>query len=188
MRTCLIISFLFFLACSALGQNKKLAFSTINQGGVISGSKGDSWTIETINGIKKANWFTGVGAGLDFYDKRTVPLFLDVRRDVSNKKNTPFVYADAGINFLWLNTTQKEQSQFPKSSPGLFYDFGLGWKLSCKDNRSFILSAGYSLKQVKENIKYPWVPIAPTQQLQGDNDERYNYLYRRIVIKIGFML
>ncbi len=116
-----------------------------------------------------------------------LPLFVDVRRDITSKKNTPFVYADAGVNFLWLNFIQKEQKQFPSSSPGLYYDLGLGLKLSGKNNRGFIVSAGFSYKQVKEKVKYGWWP-APTPQLESENFQHYNYLYRRIIIKIGFVL
>ncbi|MEJ7679187.1 MAG: hypothetical protein WKG06_15300 [Segetibacter sp.] len=143
--------------------------------------------VQTTNGISKEKWFAGTGTGLDFYGERTIPLFLDIRRDLTSKKNTPFAYADAGINFLWLNSNQREQKQFPTSSPGLFYDLGIGWKLSGKNNGGFLFSAGYSFKQVKEKVKYTWWP-APTPALESENFERHNYLYRRVVIKVGFIL
>ncbi len=142
---------------------------------------------QTINGISKAKWFAGAGIGFDFYKERTIPLFIDIRRDITAKKNTPFAYADAGINYLWLNFIQREQKQFPISSPGLFYDLGIGWRLSSKNNSGCIFSVGYSFKQVKEKVKYTGWP-APTPELQSENYERYNYLYRRIVIKVGFAL
>lgn len=175
------------LALQASAQKGKINFSSINQIGFLSGGKGNSWMFQTINGIKKDRSFAGIGIGLDFYEERTIPVFLDIRRDLTNKKNTPFAYADGGINISWLNFVQREAKGFPKTSPGLFYDLGVGWKLAGKNNRSFLISAGYSFKQVKEKVKSVWW-IAPTQQLESDNYERYNYLYRRIVIKAGFML
>lgn len=168
------------------GQNQKIKFSSINQVGLLSGDKGDRWMLQTINGLEKDKWFAGAGIGLDFYNYRTIPLFFDIRRDITNKKNTPFAYADAGINFLWLNSIQRGQEQFPSSSPGLFYDLGVGWKLSGKNNRGFLFSAGYSFKQVKEKVKSWW--LAPTPQLQSEDFQRYNYLHRRLVVKIGIEL
>ena len=168
-------------------QNQSGKFSSINQVGVLSGSNGESWMIQTINGVKKRKWFAGAGTGLDFYKDRTVPLFVDIRMDFTNKPNTPFAYSDAGVNFAWLNSSQKQQKQFPQSLPALFYDLGIGWRLSGKNNRAFLFSAGYSFKQVKQKVKYLWWP-APTPQLESENYERYNYLYRRVVIKIGFQL
>jgi hypothetical protein len=187
IKTFLITPLLFILIIEVAGQNKKIKFSSVNQFGLLSGSSGESWMLQTINGIKKDKWFAGAGAGLDFYNERTVPLFLDLRKELSNKINTPFIYADAGLNFPWLNSIQRQQKQFPKTSPGLFYDLGIGWKLSGKNNRGFLVSAGYSFKQVKEKVKSVWWP-APTPQLEFENYERYNYLYRRVVIKVGFML
>lgn len=188
MKRLLIIPLLILLIFQAAGQNKKIKFTSVNQIGLISGSSGESWILQTINGIKKEKWFAGAGAGLDFYNQRTVPLFLDLRKEVSNKMNTPFMYADAGINIAWLNFIEREEKRFPKTSPGLFYDLGFGWKLSCKNKRAFLISAGYTFKQVKEKVRSPiWSP-APTPTLEGENYERYNYLYRRIVIKAGIML
>lgn len=164
----------------------KIVYSTINQVGLITASQGEAVSLQAINGVKRSKAFAGVGVGLDFYGYRTIPLFLDFRSDFSQSKNTPFAYADAGINFLWLNFIQREQKNFPTSFPGLYYEVGAGWKLRDKNGRGLIVSAGYSLKQIK--YKVPSFMIAPTPQLQSSNEERYNFLYRRIVIKIGFEL
>lgn len=172
---------------TARGQDQKIKFSSVNQMGLLAGGRGEAFMIQTINGIKKGKWFAGAGTGLDFYNERTIPLFLDVRRDVTNRKNTPFAYADAGMNFLWLNFIQREQQQISTSSPGLFYDLGIGWKLSGKNNRGFIFSAGYSFKQVKEKVKFSWWTF-PTPQLENENYEHHNYLFRRVVIKVGVQL
>lgn len=173
--------------CTAEGQDQKIKFSSVNQAGLLVGGRGEAFMIQTINGIKKDKWFAGAGTGLDFYGERTIPLFLDLRRDLSNRKNTPFAYVDAGINFLWLTSFQRQQKQFSTSSPALFYDAGIGWKLSGKNNRGFIFSAGYSFKQVKEKVKPSWW-TSPTPQLETENYEHHNYLFRRVVIKAGFQL
>ena len=187
LKRMIIVPFFVLLICQLFAQSQRIKFSTINQAGFLSGSKGEAFTIQTINGINKGKWFTGAGTGLDFYNERTVPLFFDVRSDLNRRKNTPFAYADAGVNFAWLNSVQKQEKSFPKTYPGLYYDFGIGWKLAGKNNnRGFILSAGYNFKQVKEKIKYLlWEPVS---QSAIETFERYNYQYKRVVIKIGFML
>lgn len=166
--------------------NAKLLYSSINQVGLLTGNRGEAFSVQTINGIKKARSFAGLGVGLDFYGMRSFPLFFDFRRDLSLKKNTPFVYGDAGVNFPSPNYIEKEQARFPSFSPAWFYDFGLGIKLSGKNNRALIVSAGYSLKQIKyKALSYT---IAPVPQMQTENYDRYNFLYRRLILKIGFQL
>jgi len=184
----LIMASVLLLSLTTLAQipNRKIQFSSVNQAGLLTGSKGEAGTVQTINGIKSDKCFAGVGAGFDFYNFRTIPLFVDFRRDFSANKNTPFGYVDAGVNFLSLNSVQKEQLNVQSSSAGFYYDLGLGWKLSGKNNRAVIVSAGYTLKQAKYKVLS--YRIAPTPQLQSEDYDRYNYLFRRIVIKIGFQL
>jgi hypothetical protein len=183
-----IIAFLLFKPAiiGAQTTKQKIAFSSINQVGLLTGSAGEAVSVQTINGIKKSRSFAGVGVGLDFYGLKTVPLFVDLRTDFSLNKNTPFAYFDAGVNFLSLNHIQKEQAGFPSTSPGVFYDIGLGWKLSGKNNEAMIVSAGYTLKQAR--YKTQSYSIFPAPQMQSENYDRYNFLYRRLVIKIGFQL
>lgn len=165
---------------------QKPKFSTVNDVGLLTGEKGEAMMFQTINGLRKDKSFAGLGVGLDFYGNRTIPLFLDYRYELTTRKNMPFVYADAGINFLSLNFIQKEQLYFPSPSPGLYYDLGLGLKLSGKNHGGFIVTAGYSLKQVKYAAES--FSTAPTPQLSADNKDRYNFLFRRMIFKIGFQL
>jgi hypothetical protein len=165
---------------------QKPKFSTVNEVGLLTGEKGEAMMLQTINGLRKNRSFAGLGVGLDFYGNRTIPLFLDYRYELSTHKNIPFIYANAGINFLWLNFIQKEQLNFPSPSPGLYYDLGLGLKLPGKNHGGFILTAGYSLKQVKYATRS--FSIAPTPQLDADNKDRYTFLFRRLAIKIGLQL
>jgi hypothetical protein len=180
--------FLLLFFVSAQGQNikEKIRFSSLNEVGLLTGSNGDAFLAQTINGVKKGNWFAGLGAGLDFYKNKSVPLFLDLRRDLCGKVNTPFVFAEAGINLLTMNFIQKEQSGLTSSSPGLFYAAGIGWKLRMKHERALLLSAGYSLKQVKQKSRSWWA--APTIEMQEENYDQYNFLYRRFELKMGIQL
>lgn len=192
MKTCIILCAILLMASSmaytqqAKPVEAKPRFSSILQGGLISGDQSESSLIQTINGWRKDKWFAGVGAGIDFYHERGVPLFIDIRRDLSDKKHTPFIYGDGGINFEWLNFVQKEQRGLPKSSAGLYYDIGAGWKLKGRNNGGLILSAGYSFKQAKErSLMQTYNPILFTSQ---QTYQYMDYRYRRVVIKVGFQL
>jgi hypothetical protein len=191
MKLISILAILLLIASSAESQEiktdrKKITFSSVNQAGVIIGSSRESWLIQTINGIKRDKWSSGIGVGVDFYVERGVPLFLDIRRDLFNKSNTPFIYADGGAYFPWLNFIEKERRMAIKRYPGLYYDIGGGWKLTGKHNRSFIVSAGYTIKQAKEkSTSNLWMPIAVNTPQEPDY---YKYKYQRIVLKVGFQL
>ena len=162
---------------------QKVKFSSVNTVGLLAGARGEALLAQTINGIKIKNNFVGAGVGLDFYGDRTVPLFVGYRRELTAGTNIPFVYADAGANFLWLNFIQHEQKGFPDASPGYYYELGAGLKLNGKNNRGFILSAGYTLKQVRYKTRSFQIAPTPTQ---SPADNHYHFLYRRLVIKIGF--
>lgn len=186
-----IISYCVFALQEVAAQTRdnRVKFGAINQVGLLTGSRGEAFRIETINGIKKDSWYAGIGVGLDFYKNRTIPLFLDVRRDLLKLKNTPFIYLQGGVNFVWLTDNDKAQRSGGltySNPPGGTYDAGIGWKLAGKNARALLLSAGYNFKQVKETVKLNGA--APTTDLEEQNTERYNYLYRRVVIKLGLLL
>lgn len=183
-----VIAFVFLKPALTQAQKtkQKISFSTINEVGLLTGDAGEAASLQTINGIKKAGFFAGAGVGLDFYGLRSIPLFIDYRKEFSSNKNTPFAYVNAGVNFLSMNHIQKEQARFPAASAGVYYDVGLGWKLSGKNNRALIVSAGYTLKQAR--YKTQSYSIFLTPQMQSENYDRYNFLYRRLVMKIGFQL
>lgn len=190
MKSVMGIVLSFFILSITSGQDslseKKVKLSSISQFGLLVGESGESATIQLINGIKKDKWFAGFGAGIDFYVERGVPLFIDIRRDLTNGKNALFLYADGGIYFPWLNFIQKEQRPNSTMAPGAYYDVGLGWKLRGKNKRGFLLSAGYTAKQDKGKTTFPtWNPtITGFENTAG----YYNYKYRRLVLKVGIQL
>jgi hypothetical protein len=126
------------------------AFSSINQVGVL---KGEGWSsyflFQTINGISYKTWFAGIGVGGDFYPVDGIPVFFDIRKNILKKKNTPFVYADAGIHFADMN---KEESLWMRTeyTNGFYYDVGAGYKIGFNKRSGILLSAGYSYKAVDQ--------------------------------------
>jgi hypothetical protein len=159
------------------GKNK-VVFHSINQAGLLEGEGGHAFQIQTVNGIKIKSFFTGIGIGIDEYHTRSIPLFLDIRKDLKQTGKTPFIYADAGTHFIW---PKGKDEWVHYENAGLFYDFGIGYKIPVKTN-AVLLSAGYSFKSVssKENRYYYWWNYYPEDYIY------YDYKLRRVSIKVGF--
>ncbi len=162
---------------------KPFTFQTIVQTGLLAGGSAEAFTLQTVNGFRYQKWFAGIGTGLDFYMQRSIPLFADVRYDFSTKRKTFFLYSDAGVNFAW--TKNKQQQNIVDQSPGLFTDAGIGLKIATKKQDAFVISAGYSHKQLKETQKgfswWGWPVESP------ETYYRYNYKFNRIAVKLGFV-
>lgn len=158
-------------------------FQSMAQGGLLNGAAGASWNLQTINGAYYKGWFAGIGVGLDHYTIRTIPLFIDVRKDLFNRKRTPFLYADAGIHFDWLRTKEKPTGGGAEYSRRLYYDAGLGYKLGLGTHDALLISAGYTMKTFREErIVFRQCIQAPCNA----SKEYYDYTFNRLSFKIGW--
>jgi hypothetical protein len=188
--TSLIIGFSFLQADAQTDAKKKSVtkFTSIIQAGILEGAADKSYgQFQLINGIQRNTWFYGLGLGIDYYgSKRSVPLFLDVKKDFKKRKNTPFVYADAGYNFSWLQDEDKIAvwANDHKESGGLYYETGLGYKFITKSNLAFGFSAGHSFKQQKEmGSQFIFIDFTPAGT--GQLPDIYDYKFRRISLKFN---
>ena len=133
---------------------KKYSFHSINSIGVANGSNGAAAVMQTVNGFRKGPLFAGVGLGLDYYQYRTIPLFADVRYEFGTKKNKLFAYADAGINFSWVDGTYDDEVGIWWSNPsdfsnGLYTNVGIGLTTSFRNGNNFVVAVGYYRKNRK---------------------------------------
>jgi len=165
-------------------KNKRYVFHSINQVGLLEGETGSAVLLQTINGVQHKKWFAGIGAGLDYYYFRTIPLFADVRWNLLDNRKTPFVYADAGTNFVWINKT-KTPSYGSDYKNGSYYDMGIGYSLTFKKGTAFTISAGYSQKSLSEKRPgFMYIDIWPNPY-PYDDGTRYDYTLKRLSIKAG---
>jgi hypothetical protein len=183
MRKLMIIASM-LLILHAQAQEKKAAgkpvFTSINTLGILEGQGGTSFTIQSINGIRLNTISIGAGVGLDYYIIRSVPVFLDVRKDLFSKRQTPFVYANAGTNLPW--DQQVNYYEEVKVKGGLYYEAGLGYSWPLKST-NIIVSLGYSYKAFEEQIKsmvFCFDGNCP------ELNEKRAYQLRRLSIKAGF--
>ncbi len=167
------------------GNEKNIRFRSINQVGILAGSSEANLQLQTINGIKRKTWFTGLGVGLDYYYLRTVPIFIDVRKNIFNKPKSPFIYADGGYNFPWLSEKNIESDRpvIIKTKGGLYYELGIGYKTPVFKKLQLLFSAGYSYKNLSTTVNsMPWLSIWPPPPEAYEN---YEYSLRRVAIKAG---
>lgn len=163
----------------AADAQSKFRFGNSTQIGLLSGSSKSAIQLQTINGISYKTFFVGAGIGIDNYYFKTTPLFADVRKNIFEKNQTPFVYLDAGTNF----PARKSESTTWKSTSyqsGLYYDIGIGYKWSIIKRFCINASFGFSQKKYGSREEYQYTTAYPAV-----SPDRYNYRLQRYTMKFG---
>ena len=162
-------------------------FTTIIQLGVLKGNAGKTFgQVQLVNGIQQNAWFYGLGAGVDYYGpKRSVPLFIDVKRDFKKGNKTPFVFADAGYNVSWVRDSEKSYIWNTNYKPtgGMYYEAGIGYKFILKNKTAFGFSAGYSFKEQHETFPNSIIPLPANVHVDYSD---YNNKFKRLSVKINY--
>ena len=165
-------------------------FHSINNIGLLEGETGSAFQMQTINGVNYKSWFAGAGLGLDLYRLRTIPLFVDFRKEFGKNNNKIFLYSDVGINFSWVTDQQKTSYvQSDKFNNGFYGDWGLGYKVKMGKSNNLLLSLGYSYKKTEETydpIYYPPGIFYGQGTEPNDQEQKINYSLNRLTIKIGW--
>ena len=168
-------------------KKSSLTFSSIVGVGILEGQSDKTTAqVQMVNGVKKDNWFAGIGVGIDYYGKkRSIPLFVSIQRDLRNNKKTPFVYVNGGYNFSWLRENEKQffQGTGYSQTGGIFSELGLGYKFLLKNKMYLGFAAGYSEKRQSEKLSSPQfctfcfpLPVPAV--------EEFNYTFKRISLKM----
>lgn len=156
------------------------------EAGLARGSSDKSSVYFFSNGVSYKQLSAGIGVGIDKYSIRSIPLFLDLKKEFGKQKIKPFIDASAGINFPHPTTEQKmhyggwEQSVDYKE--GLFTKASVGVAMPLLHRLQFFINAGYSYKtsSVKFN-QYYW-----SEGMQGNTTDIYRY--NRWFAALGFQL
>jgi hypothetical protein len=157
------------------------AFGSIIQAGSLIGERGSYFQIQTINGIRYKTWFAGVGVGLDFYTDKGIPVFLDVRKAIYNKRQTPFLYADGGIHIADVNNKKNEQFETIYNN-GFYYDAGAGYTTGLGKKGALLVSAGFSYKYLTKALASTY--CYPLGCLKYSTI--YSYHLNRFSVKLGW--
>jgi hypothetical protein len=187
----------FFINISWAQQQKEkagIAFHSINQVGLLNGQTGSAFQIQTVNGLQYKSWFAGIGAGIDYYRFRGIPLFVDIRKTFGHAKNKLFVYGDGGIQLNWATDKEKTTNGVEdKISNGLYLDGGLGYHIYINRSNAFLISLGYSYKKITDHSPliyyYPFYynsAITGVYPDQSSQTNKLNYSLNRISIQLGW--
>lgn len=183
--TAILTSICLFSYAQTAKKTNPVRFHSTNQVGLIQGQIGSALLLQSINGIQYQTCLVGIGLGLDYYKKRSVPLFLELRKNLFSKNNTPFIYADGGYHFIW-DEEVSEELFVTDVKGGMYYDLGIGYNFSAFKSSAVTISLGYSMKSMSETInlhpeRSSWPP--PPSDFQD-----YEYKLRRYVFKMGLTL
>jgi hypothetical protein len=197
MRKYLLIAALSICYGISTGQSS-WKFRSDNYVGLSAGEIGEQGHLQTVNGLYKGAWFLGLGAGVDDYRFRSIPLFLSVTRDLPafNNRSGLFLYLDGGINLPWYKREptpyQEAVISSDKFHAGPWGSAGLGykWRISARTDKALLFSAGYSMKKLTEKLvgKSPCYayscPVEPIQPMQ--QSYIYDYLNHTFLFLVGF--
>ncbi len=163
-----------------------VAFQSVNLIGLIEGGNGSAFQLQSINGVKINTWFAGVGVGIDYYRYRTIPFFLDLRKDLQKKARTAFLFGDIGSSLPWVKKDENiywmETNDYKN---GLFYELGFGYKVIVHHRDAFLISAGYSFKQLTEK-RFGITSCPLTGPCQEGLIDTYSYDLKRLSLKLGW--
>jgi hypothetical protein len=193
-RKTLVLVLLIVILSPAFAQQKTVAnswsFQSVLNAGLLEGQTGSSFQLQAINGARYKSWFAGIGLGLDYYRIRSIPLFVDVRKEFGKNRDKLFVYADGGISFTWASETQKTDYYMPNPQfrNGFYSDLGFGYKAAVGKRSALLVSIGYSYKKASETYELPYYYyqyLYPTYMMNGTGD-KINYSLNRLSMKIGW--
>lgn len=167
--------------------------------GLAAGQWGNYGLLQTVNGVYKGPWFLGLGAGMDNYRFRSVPLFASVTRDLpvfikrsgvgSGKRSGLFLNLDGGINLPWYHRDliYAGEGLSSKFRAGSWWSAGLGykWKLAARTDKALLVSVNYSEKRLKEVQSFA-SPCDPMTCGFGNERYIYEYLNRVFLFAVGF--
>lgn len=188
MKLLLVAAFI-CMAITSMAQ-REIIFTSRNYVGLLDGEQGSKFQLQTINGMKYKDWFAGVGTGIDWYYRRSIPLFLSVNKDLLRRgARNFFIATDAGVNFPWrVDKDYVAGYTIEKSLPGFYWGAGLGYKVGIgKSNDAILLQVGYSYKHVSEkasSIYYYTYPIIADPK--PDMTNQFDYYLRRLSLKLGW--
>ncbi len=149
-----------------LAQTAKWMPVLVPEAGLIIGAAEPSgdWRANAL--LAKNGWQLGLGGGMDYYRYRSVPVYLQARRQFGKTKMKPFAFASGGLNVDALTESEKASSDpiitlaiwrenLPANAahhydPGWYAEAGAGYAFLNKKQHGLMLSASWVQKTTKE--------------------------------------
>jgi hypothetical protein len=156
---------LIFLPCMLHAQKNWKPWG-VAEAGLLFGSYEASGDLRLQGGMKKGSWLLGAGAAVDGYKFNSVPVYIQVRKLMGQKKAKPFFMGSFGANFAGKNNPAFQDLSFltllarpelvraPETNyrMGSYLDLGAGIAFRTKKTFGFNLSLSYTRKTQLEDI------------------------------------
>lgn len=193
MKTVFLMAGLLLTTICVLAQtNKKTNFYLHPQVALLNGDQSVSGQIQVSGGIEKNAFSIGIGAAIDYYKIRTVPLFADLRA-AFGKDRAIFSYLNVGSNIAWALESQynnywvmgrNSKSSF---SNGVYTDIGIGYSFRKGKKNSLTMSIGYSMKTISEShLETVYRDFPP--YVTESHERKMDFTFNRIALRLGMKL
>lgn len=121
--------------------------------------------------------FAGAGIGIEFLSTNYIPLFLDLRYDLTGNEVVPYLVTKGGYS-LPLKSDYTEYEIAYSYSGGPLYAAGIGLKIRTRNHFAWDVEIMYRYQRTSYVEQYEW------------NNQEYDYsdIYNRIEIRMGFYI
>ena len=176
-----LLIFHFGLTLFATAQKKNIQYSGNISAGVLSGQSSAALQLQLVQGVQYKTWSAGIGAGLDYYHTRSVPLFLQLRKTIKVNPETPFVYLNGGFNVPWV---QAEKEFFATGyTRGFYGEGGIGYEVPVLKKHRLFFSGGWQVKTYTATMNtMPWLSSWPPPS-HAFRD--FDYTLNTLAVKAG---
>lgn len=131
-----------------------------------------------VNGWRSAGGlFVGGGLGIEFLNINYMPLFLDLRYDITGKDVVPYVVAKGGYSVPLTADYTDYETEYTYQGGGLAA-IGMGLKIRTREHFAWDIELMYRYQKTYRSETYEW------------NNQEYEYtdIYNRIEIRVGFYI
>lgn len=192
----LIAALLLVAHCYSQKTRQPATFYVTPQVGLLNGDHAVSGQVVLSGGMRTRTWSYGIGAGVDYYKIRSVPLFAELKKELGKKETPLFLYLQLGGNIAWPlasdyrdnfyspwfgNTTTRFQS-------GMYRELGIGYSAWHAKKKAVWVSLGYSAKTMAELYDEVIYPDFPPYDRVTRTERKLTYTFNRLVLKIGCRL
>jgi len=170
----------------------------IAEAGFVAGTAEPSYDWRTQFTMSKKLWSVGLGAGVDDYKFRSVPVVLQGRRYFGQRKLKLFALASGGLNIVtdksepqnnwWWTWSSFRSSIMPSPiinhyQNGYYAELGTGIAFLSKKQHGFILGLSWSRKTTTE-----WYETEATMTSNPTDMDRTTNRYQlnRMVLRLGY--
>jgi hypothetical protein len=164
--------------------NKLLVFHSYNSVQALMGKTNNAFAVQSVNGFQMNKLFAGAGIGFDYYYHTSVPLFLELRHDITNTERKIQVFANGGLHLPFGNANKIDPGKTGDFKAGRLLAAGFDYYIPLKKD-AIVLGLAYSQKKVTQivdnNIWNPSinrVENAPLKEV---------YEFNRVWIKLGWV-